>query len=54
MTEMNDAEAPALISGRAGSIALNVFGRTDVGQIREHNEDNFLVADFDETNPHVE
>lgn len=29
-----------------GAIRLNVFGRTDVGQIREHNEDNFLVADL--------
>ena len=43
---MNDAEAPAPISGRAGIIGLNVFGRTDVGQIREHNEDNFLIADL--------
>ena len=43
---MNDAEAPASITGRAGIIALNVFGRTDVGQIREHNEDNFLIADL--------
>jgi protein phosphatase len=23
-----------------------LFGRTDVGQIREHNEDNFLIADL--------
>ncbi len=27
-------------------IRVNLFGRTDVGQIREHNEDNFLVADL--------
>ncbi|MFO0547139.1 MAG: Stp1/IreP family PP2C-type Ser/Thr phosphatase [Polyangiaceae bacterium] len=27
-------------------IVVRVFGRTDVGQIREHNEDNFLVADL--------
>jgi protein phosphatase len=27
-------------------IRLRVYGRTDVGQIREHNEDNFLVADL--------
>ncbi len=27
-------------------IIVRVFGRTDVGQIREHNEDNFLVADL--------
>jgi protein phosphatase len=25
---------------------VKVFARTDVGQIREHNEDNFLVADL--------
>jgi len=43
---MTDAEAPASSTGRAGLISLNVFGRTDVGQIREHNEDNFLVADL--------
>lgn len=31
----------------AGSgIRVRLFGRTDVGQIREHNEDNFLVADL--------
>ena len=27
-------------------ITIEVFGRTDVGQVREHNEDNFLVADL--------
>jgi protein phosphatase len=27
-------------------ITVRLFGRTDVGQIREHNEDNFLVADL--------
>src|SRR5512136_23685 len=27
-------------------IRIHVFGRTDVGQVREHNEDNFLVADL--------
>ncbi len=27
-------------------IVVRVFGRTDVGQVREHNEDNFLVADL--------
>jgi protein phosphatase len=30
----------------AGEIRVKLFGRTDVGQIREHNEDNFLVADL--------
>lgn len=31
---------------KRGEIRVHVFGRTDVGQIREHNEDNFLVADL--------
>ena len=26
-------------------ISIEVFGKTDVGLIREHNEDNFLIAD---------
>jgi PPM family protein phosphatase len=35
------------MSESSGSgIIVRVFGRTDVGQIREHNEDNFLVADL--------
>jgi len=28
------------------AIQVRLFGRTDVGQVREHNEDNFLVADL--------
>ena len=27
-------------------ITVRLFGRTDVGQVREHNEDNFIVADL--------
>ncbi len=27
-------------------VEVRVFGRTDVGMIREHNEDNFLIADL--------
>ncbi len=27
-------------------VRLRLFARTDVGQVREHNEDNFLVADL--------
>jgi protein phosphatase len=30
-------------------LEINLFGRTDVGQIREHNEDNFLIADLTST-----
>src|ERR1700743_1801275 len=29
-----------------GEIRVRPFARTDVGQVREHNEDNFLVADL--------
>lgn len=36
-----------MTDNREGSgLKVRVFGRTDVGQIREHNEDNFLVADL--------
>jgi protein phosphatase len=31
---------------RRGQIVVNVFGRTDVGRTREHNEDSFVVADL--------
>lgn len=30
----------------SGEIIVNVFGRTDVGRTREHNEDCFIVADL--------
>jgi PPM family protein phosphatase len=33
-------------TGARGEIRVRLFARTDVGQIREHNEDNFLVADL--------
>jgi protein phosphatase len=32
--------------GAAGPITVHVFGRTDVGRTREHNEDAFVVADL--------
>ena len=31
---------------RRGQIVVNVFGKTDVGRTREHNEDSFVVADL--------
>ena len=37
--------APPKEEGRP-DVRVRVFGRTDVGQVREHNEDNFLVADL--------
>ncbi|MFO8071613.1 MAG: Stp1/IreP family PP2C-type Ser/Thr phosphatase [Polyangia bacterium] len=30
----------------AREVEVNVFGRTDVGLVRDHNEDNFLIADL--------
>jgi len=30
----------------AGDIRVHIFGRTDVGRIREHNEDSFIIADL--------
>ncbi|MDQ2667921.1 MAG: Stp1/IreP family PP2C-type Ser/Thr phosphatase [Gemmatimonadota bacterium] len=33
-------------SGPNGSVVVHVFGRTDVGRTREHNEDAFVVADL--------
>jgi PPM family protein phosphatase len=31
---------------KSGTIRLRVFGQTAVGQVREHNEDNFLIGDL--------
>ena len=30
----------------SGPVKVDVFGRTDVGKARDHNEDSFLVADL--------
>jgi serine/threonine protein phosphatase PrpC len=44
----NDAAgSPVPVSMRpAGAITVSVVGRTDVGLVREHNEDNLLLADL--------
>ena len=50
--DLGDSSAPTSdpLASRApparGEIRVKLFARTDVGQIREHNEDNFLVADL--------
>jgi serine/threonine protein phosphatase PrpC len=42
------ATSDSLSSGSGGGadVRVKLFARTDVGQVREHNEDNFLVADM--------
>jgi PPM family protein phosphatase len=42
--QLGDSKDPS--STASGEIRVKLFARTDVGQIREHNEDNFLVADL--------
>jgi len=37
---------PSAAQPESGAIRVRVFGRTDVGRVREHNEDNFIVADL--------
>lgn len=36
--------------GPGGNVIVHVFGRTDVGRTREHNEDSFIVADLSANN----
>lgn len=33
-------------AGTSSEILLRLHGRTDVGQVREHNEDNYILADL--------
>lgn len=37
---------PSAAQPDTGTIRVRIFGRTDVGRVREHNEDNFIVADL--------
>lgn len=37
-------------SPHSGEIIVHVFGKTDVGRTREHNEDSFVVADLNSMN----
>ena len=47
--ETPSTDSPAEATGTATpsrDVSAKLFARTDVGQVREHNEDNFLVADL--------
>ncbi len=43
---VGEGEEGGSVSPARGEIRVRLFARTDVGQVREHNEDNFLVADL--------
>jgi protein phosphatase len=42
----SSSEASAQDADASCEVRVQLFARTDVGQVREHNEDNFLVADL--------
>jgi serine/threonine protein phosphatase PrpC len=42
----SEAQTASAMTG----ISVHVFGRTDVGLVREHNEDNFIIADLTNQN----
>lgn len=43
----NPSEPSSTANGAtSGTIVVHVFGKTDVGRVREHNEDSFVVADL--------
>jgi protein phosphatase len=42
----NGSSPPPAATPAKRDVRLRLFGRTDVGQVREHNEDNFIVADL--------
>jgi len=48
---VSDTPSPTTSSDADPRIVVRVYGLTDVGHTREHNEDTFLVADLDDGSP---
>jgi PPM family protein phosphatase len=48
--KMTNAPTPIRGDVERGQVIVHVFGRTDVGRNREHNEDAFIVADLTANN----
>jgi protein phosphatase len=46
--EQAAAAGQSALETAPGGVRVRYYGRTDVGLVREHNEDNFLVADLGE------
>ncbi len=46
MTDGNVQDRKIAVPDESSEVLVHVFGRTDVGMVREHNEDNFLIADL--------
>ncbi len=48
------SRAPRVAAGPTPrGLHFTLFGKTDVGLVREHNEDNFMVADLSDASGHL-
>lgn len=53
MVDSKDNQNSAEPSARP-QVLVHVFGRTDVGMVRDHNEDNFIIADLSTRNRSIQ
>ena len=51
-TSSASARTSLAMFGRAKPITIRVFAKTDLGKTRDHNEDNYLVADLSQARHH--